>query len=867
MAEILVSSIVQILLDKLGSVAYNQQVFFVGSVKNDLQKLERILNSIKAVLLDAEEQQLHNHQVRVWLEQLKDVCYDAEYVLDEFEVEALRREVTLKRGSIRKKVCNFLSQPKSLAFRFKLGQKIKEIGKRFDEIAASKDKLSFKDGVPHNRINLRRDRETHSFMAASDIIGRDRDKEAIIKSLMQSGDGKNASVIPIVGIAGLGKTALAKLVYNDKRIDEYFDLKLWVCVSNDFVEKKMIIDIISSATDQKCSDMNIDQLQKVLRDVLDGKKYLLVLDDVWNEDVKKWVEFKSLLLGGVNESKIIVTTRNSRVASIMSTMRGDSGGGYHLQGLPYDSCLSLFIKCAFKEEDKDPNLKKIGEEIVKKCRGVPLAVKTLGSLLYPSNDENDWKYVRDNELWDIEQKEDDILPALKLSYDQLPPYLKQCFAFCSIFPKDFEFDSLFLVQAWMANKLLHSRNYNGNEELEIIGMRYLKELVSRSFFQDFRQLPGGFFTFKMHDLMHDLAVLVAKNECAIVNSPTQFISKNVRHLSFFDDNTFEGGLPSFLSNLGHLSTIFFPFDDVKPNQSFIESCISMFPFLRTLEIRYSDIELLPKKLGNMRHLRYLHLGENNRMKTLPNSICNLQSLQTLSLEGCKQLQELPRDIRYLISLRTLLLSTNQKRLPEKGIGSLNSLRFLQISSCGNLECLFEDIGNLKALRTLIIVECPSLVSLPRRVKELSSLENLCLWKCEKLNLSWRMEMEEQDNSTRPHLRTLSIGGLPQLIELPQWLLQCSANTLQWLAMKDCPNFIALPESLQHLETLQVLRILDCPKVSSLPQDMHRLTALGEFGIQQCPALSERCKKDTGEDWPKIAHVPKIYLDGNWIKSN
>ncbi|TXG70356.1 hypothetical protein EZV62_005291 [Acer yangbiense] len=471
MTEILVSCVVKILLGKLGSLSY-QQVFFVWGFKKDLQKLETILSSIKAVLLDAEEQQLHNHQVRVWLEQLKDVCYDAEYVLDEFEVEALRRQVIIKHGSIPKKVCNFLSRPKSLAFHFKLGQKIKEIIKRLDEIAASRVQLSIPD----------------------------------------------------------------------------------------------------------------------------------------------------------------------------------------------------------------------------------------------------------------------------------------------------------------------------------------------------------------------------------------------------KDHPVEGGLP------GHLRTIFFPFYDVKPSQSFVESCVSRFPCLRMLEIRNSNIELLPKKLGNLRHLRYLHLGENNKMKKLPNSICKLQSLQTLSLEGCKELQELPRDVRYLISLRTFFLTTNQKRLLENGIGRLDSLRFLQISSCGNIEYIFEDIGGLKALRILMIVECPSLLSLPSGVKYLSSLENLCLWKCEKLNLNQGMEMEEIKDSTRPQLRTLSIGGLPLLVELPEWLLRCSANSLQWLGMKDCPNFMALPESLQILESLQVVRILDCPKLSSLPQDMHRLTALVELGIQRCLALSQRCIKGRGEDWPKISHVPKIYLDGNWIQS-
>ncbi|KAK0596108.1 hypothetical protein LWI29_012912 [Acer saccharum] len=328
----------------------------------------------------------------------------------------------------------------------------------------------------------------------------------------------------------------------------------------------------------------------------------------------------------------------------------------------------------------------------------------------------------------------------------------------------------------------------------------------------------------------------------------------------------KAGVPSSMSNICRLRTICFPFSDVNPMQSFVESCISMFPFLRYLDLGYGSFVSVPKKLGNLRHLRYLNLGYNGKIKKLPNSICKLQSLQTLMFGACAELQELPRDIRYLTSLRCLVLTTKQKFLPHNGIERLNSLRSLYFYSCINLEYLVEDIGNLKALRELIIYNCPNLVSLPSSIKWLSSLEELYLGDCAKLNLDWGMGMEEEDtrqdlNGTRPHLRLLVLSKLPKLVELPQWLLRCSANTLQWLRIRECPYLLALPDSLQNLKSLQVR---DCPKVSSLPQDMQCLTTLEKIEIRGCPTLSERCEQGSGEDWPQIAHVPNIWLDGDLI---
>ncbi|BAT85277.1 hypothetical protein VIGAN_04280500 [Vigna angularis var. angularis] len=186
-------------------------------------------------------------------------------------------------------------------------------------------------------------------------------------------DDTSLSVIPIVGIGGLGKTTLAKFVFNDNRIQECFPLKMWVCVSDDFDIKQLIIKIINSGNDedvpphqQNLNMLDMEQLQKQLKRKLSGQKFLLVLDDVWNEERVKWVELRNLIQASGAGSKVVVTTRSHSIASMMGTVPS-----HILEGLSKEESLSLFVKWAFKEgeEEKHPHLVNIGREIVKKCRG------------------------------------------------------------------------------------------------------------------------------------------------------------------------------------------------------------------------------------------------------------------------------------------------------------------------------------------------------------------------------------------------------------------------------------------------------------------------------------------------------------------
>ncbi|XXG50591.1 hypothetical protein AAC387_Pa02g4572 [Persea americana] len=274
-------------------------------------------------------------------------------------------------------------------------------------------------------------------------------------------------------MGGLGKTTLAQLVYNDKRIEKHFDLRAWVCASEDFDSIRLTRAIVESLTGSPCHLMNLDPLQVALVKKLKGKKFLLVLDNVWNVKRSDWDELRAPLMVGLRGSGILVTTRSQDVLSIMGT-----GPPHFLQGLSDDDCWFLFERLAFIDGNSNahPNLVTIGKEIVNKCKGLPLAVKTLGGLLFSKLDEEEWIGILKSDIWDLPEDRNGILPALRLSYHHLPAHLKQCFAYCSIFPKGQYFKKGILVLLWMAEGFIQPK---GNNQMEDIGGEYLADLASR----------------------------------------------------------------------------------------------------------------------------------------------------------------------------------------------------------------------------------------------------------------------------------------------------------------------------------------------------------------------------------------------------
>ncbi|KAM1198601.1 hypothetical protein ACFX13_010171 [Malus domestica] len=472
----------------------------------------------------------------------------------------------------------------------------------------------------------------------------------------------------------------------------------------------------------------------------------------------------------------------------------------NLQTLSEEDCISLFVKCAFKEgeEREHPNLFEIGKDNVRKCGGVPLAVKTLGCQLYSKIDEREWAMIRDSAIWELEREGvAHVLPALRLSYTHLPPHLKRCLAYCSLLPRTYEeLNSRLLIQIWMANGILESHDH-GNLELEDVGELYFKELRERSFFQTVEDF-SLYCLFDMHDLIHDLVRSVAQDECFAVDfEGTKEISENVRHLSVFRPAQ---NVPIILDKQNRLRSI--TLLDIDINESFLQTCFSRFKYLRMLVLIDITFEAFPSSIVSLKHMRYLQLSGNARITKLPDAVCTLQSLEILSVDGCVNLEELPRDISKLISLRWLDITTKQTSFPDNGVGCMKSLRYLSIVDCGNL------------------------TSLPRDMRYLGALHTLIIGNCEQLDLA---NGNYQQIPLR--LRSLLIGQVPRMVALPEWL-QGAANTLRVLCIWGCENLDALPEWLTSFTSLRILDLRECPKLVSLPEGMHRL----KVKIEDCPQL-------------------------------
>ncbi|BFG20216.1 hypothetical protein CerSpe_064900 [Prunus speciosa] len=364
MAEGVLFNIAEGIIGRLGSRVL-QEIALPWGVKDEIRKLKDQVAKLQAVLLDAEEKQANNNEVKVWLESLEDAVYEADDVLDEFYTEAQWRQMVPGNNKVSKQVHIFFSSSNQLVFGLKIGHKIKDLNKRLHEIASNRT-FGLLERNREDVEFVRRERVTHSFVREDNIIGRDEDKRAIIQLLLDLDpiSTENVSTISIVGFGGLGKTALAQLVFNEKVVQNHFELKMWICVSNVFELDILVKKIIQSATNDIAKSLEIDQLQKELRKIIDGKKYLLMLDDVWNEDHRKWDDLKDLLMGGARGSKILITTRSKKVANIANIAEP-----YNLRGLNEEQSWFLFKKMAFKEgkEPESSTIKAIGEEIARKC--------------------------------------------------------------------------------------------------------------------------------------------------------------------------------------------------------------------------------------------------------------------------------------------------------------------------------------------------------------------------------------------------------------------------------------------------------------------------------------------------------------------
>ena len=796
----LLSASLQLLFDRLASTEVVD--FIRGKKLNEglLKKLKIKSLSAYAVLNDTEEIQIRNPAVKEWLDELKEAIFDAEDLMSEINAEALRCKL---EGEYTSKVLE-LTSTSFVAFEKTIEAKLGEVLDRLEYVLAQKALLNLEKDVQNRPL---RKLPATSLVEESGVYGRDAEKEAIINLLISDDvGGDKISVIPIVGMAGIGKTTLAQVVYNDDRVNEHFDLKVWVFVSDKFDVFAITKTIFEAVTYQTCNMKDLNKVQVELRKALEGRKFLFVHDDVWNNNYNQWNVLKCPFESAAHGSKIVVTTRNERVASMMG-----NAPICHLRPMTDEDCWRLFAKHAFNNEDlcADLGLEVIGRKIVRKCKGLPLAAKSLGGLLRFESKLEKWENILKSDIWEVSDEGNDILPALWLSYHYLPSHLKRCFAYCSIFPKEYEFTKKELISLWMAEDLLQPQN---RKRLEEVGDDYFQALVTRSLFQ---QSSSSELFFTMHDLVNDLATFVSgKFSLRLDDTDSPNIDNKTRYLSYTNGLIYDFKRSESLSEAKCLRT-FLPLGWQHVNEGLprvnlvLRNLLSTVQFLRALSLFLYPITELPESIGNLKHLRYLDLSETE-IREIPNSVCTLYNLQTLLLSCCRNLTQLPTNMGSLINLRQLdIVNTPLKEMPL----DMSRMKDLQILTDF---VLGQDSGSrIKELRELQYLHGRLCISglenvisvgdaLEANLKDKKYLSELILEWYSGTNDS--MKEREVLGGLQPHtylqkLSLLSYEGT----SFPNWVGDKSFSSMVSICLRDCKNCCLLP-SLGQLPFLKELEI-------------------------------------------------------------
>ncbi|KAL7617811.1 hypothetical protein Lser_V15G03612 [Lactuca serriola] len=839
MAEIVVSAVITVLCEKLISGDLMKLARSEG-IDSQLKKWKKNLPLIQAVLADATQKQIKERAVQLWVNDLQHLAYDIDDVLDDLATETLRRKLNQEThantstSKVLKLVPNCCTNftPRNIMYGQQMSSKLEEITAKLNDLVDQKNDLGLNVNVERSNRTERRLEQT-SLVDDSKIMGRDGDKVALLGKLLANEESdENVSIVSIVGMGGIGKTTLAKVLYNEEKVKDYFGVRAWVCVSEECDVFNISKAIFQAVTGKNKDFANLDLLHVALKEELSKKRFLLVLDDVWNEDDSKWELLQSPLLVGAPGSRVIVTTRSTRVASVM-----DSQETYPLDVLSNEDALLLFAQHALGEKnfDKHPTLKLLGEGIVKKCGRLPLALKTLGRVLKGNRNDDEWERLLKSEIWDIKDGSD-ILPALRLSYYHLPPHLKQFFAYCSLIPKDVEFDKNEVVLLWMALGVLSESK--GNNSMERLGHEYFEELESRSFFQQSTdQALGHLFT--MHDLINDLATNVAgefsfrlEGEIDLSN-----MNKSFDRLRHFSADLTRGSYRMLkeLRRAKRLRTLLLTssvWENDDPLDNVLVDLLPDLQFLRVLSVmdfNSGHFTSVPQSIGSLSHLRCIDFS-NTRITCLPEQVSDLYNLQSLLVYNCYHLSGLPRSFEKLINLRHLDIRDTPKvsKLPL-GIGGLTSLQTLtKVIIDEDNRFKISDLKGLSDLQGRLSIKGLDKVLNPTHAKDAKLYQKKGL---DGLEMEWSDASDVSQNEMigyevlkelRPHhklknLEILFYNGM----RFPSWVGDPSFDQLTELMLRGCKS-THLP-TLGHLQSLKKLAVQSMNEVKIVGFELYAPT--------------------------------------------
>uniref|UniRef100_A0ACD5TSL1 Uncharacterized protein n=1 Tax=Avena sativa TaxID=4498 RepID=A0ACD5TSL1_AVESA len=818
----------------LADMAREELAMLIG-VSGRIDDLSVKLTDLNNFLADADRRNITDESVQGWVEELKRAMYHATDILDLCQLKVMEQGTSKGTGCLNP----LLFCLRNPLHAHDIGSRIKALNEKLDDIYTRGHSFSFAklEAYQDRRTTTTRappvSRKTDPLLDRSGVVGEkiEEDTRALVEILTrEAGDG--ITVVAIVGIGGIGKTTLAKKVFNDQVIQDKFTKKIWLSITREFNEVDLLRtaitvvegDLPGPGGGSRDKALLVPALASAIRDM----KLFLVLDDMWGTD--EWTNLlKAPISYSASGSRVLVTTRHEAVARGMRAVQPY----HHMDKLGPEDGWSLLSKQVLETKKNEPAvdmLKDIGLKIVEKCDGLPLAIKVIGGLLCQKEKvRRDWENILNNDIWSVSQMPEELNYAFYLSYEDLSTCLKQCFLHFSLKPKKTIIYNREFIGMWIGEGFVHGNS----DRLEEIGFEYHRELLLRNLIEpdtDYTRLE----TCHMHDVVRAFAHFVARHEALATHNGeivrSQLSLQRFLRLSIESKGTESDGFEwRYIQEQKSLrSLILIGNFKVRYGDSF-----NTFSSLRALHIEHANVATLVESLYQLKHLRYLSLKECKDIRTLPENIQKMKFLQHIGLNGCENLVKLPDRITMLGELRFLCTEGTSVNSMPRGFSALTNLRTLHgfRAHMDNDWCSLQELGPLSDLRDIELVGLEgvsaSSFATKARLGEKMHLTKMVL-SCKSIlgdDGLVKEEVSERDQGINeevfyklyppPCIEDISINGYFGY-QLPSWMMLTATRPLQslrTLEINDLACCSLLPDGLCVLQCLEFLVVNRAPAIT------------------------------------------------------
>ncbi|XP_042036602.1 putative late blight resistance protein homolog R1B-16 [Salvia splendens] len=697
----------------------------------------------------------------------------------------------------------------------------------------------------------------------------------IMEKLMSNESGRQ--VIPITGMGGIGKTALAQTVYQKKTITDHFHICAWATISEQYNTREILCELVSQATKkdkETLSERSEEELGSELRKYLWGKRFLIVMDDMWN--IESWESIQHYFPDNGKHSRIMVTTRISQLSSRLNNQYS-----HQMEFLDESSSWVLFSKTVFGEEPFPLELEKIGKEIAYNCRGLPLSIVVVGGLLKNiESTQKSWESIRNNLTSRVNlDNNKHCLKLLKMSYNHLPVYLKPCFLYMGVFEEDDAIRVSTLVKLWVCEGFLKPVD---GQSLEMMGKVLLKDLVDRNLvLVDELGSTGNIKRVKVHDLLRDICLNQGKKEGfyhVIGESSPRGINSQRRVV--IRRKTSKVKVLYELQSMSHARSIIREHGKLPKGHNF--------RLLRTIHAYkfryYNDESYVNSRVSGYVNLRHLAV-EIARMSSIFSSFGHLWNLQTL-IVSCESESTAPTEIWKMPQLRHIAMKGRRLILPDPSTDDVVMENLMVLTGVLNFKCDEEVVKRIPNINKLEIMYSGRKGMEHDDYYCLANIE--CLSNLEYLHISLWLDFRGSDLYKLmfpQNLKSLTlsvnggfewemmlekIGSLPLLEKFKLWLgcfgtgkweiCEGQFPSLKYLGLFSCA-------SLKHWTTeedsifphLEKLYLFNLEGLENIPHEIGCIPTLQSIQMVDCRESVVKCAKEIVEE--------QMDLDGDDLSFN